>query len=306
MDSEPITTLSRREFLAISGAGALASACGVSMGGGAGATPSRAGGRKYPIGIELYAVRRELAKDLPGTLRAVAGMGYEVVEFYAPYLAWTTPYARDVRAQLDDLGLQCRSTHNGFAALIPGEAMTKAIEINHILGSRYIIAASPPANTTTLDAWKRASGQLASASEQLKAYGLYAGFHDHRAEWVPLAGGLRPMDVIAANTGRDVVLQLDVGNCLEAGADPLAWINANPGRIRSMHVKDWTPGTAAEEKGFRVLLGEGAAPWRDILSAVESTGGIEYYLIEQEGSRYSEIETARRSLEIWKGMRKGA
>ncbi len=306
MDSGPITTLSRREFLAISGAGALASACGVSMGGGGGAAPSRAGARQYPIGIELYAVRRELAKDLPGTLRAVAGMGYEVVEFYAPYLAWTIPYARDVRAQLDDLGIRCHSTHNGFAALIPGEAMTKAIEMNHILGSRYIIAASAPANTTTLDAWKRASGQLASASEQLKAYGLHTGFHDHHAEWVPLAGGLRPMDVIAANTGRDVVLQLDVGNCLEAGADPLAWINANPGRIRSMHVKDWTPGTAAEEKGFRVLLGEGAAPWKDILAAVEATGGIEYYLIEQEGSRYPELETARRSLEIWKAMRKVA
>lgn len=306
MDSEPITTLSRREFLAISGAGALASACGVSMAGGAGAAPSRAGARQYPIGIELYAVRRELAKDLPGTLRAVAGMGYEVVEFYAPYLAWTIPYARDVRAQLDGLGIQCRSTHNAFAALIPGEAMTKAIEINHILGSRYIIAASAPANASTLDDWKRASAQLAAASEQLRAYGMHAGFHDHHAEWVPLAGGLRPMDVIAANTGPDVVLQLDVGNCLEAGADPLAWIKANPGRIRSMHVKDWTPGTAAEEKGFRVLLGEGAAPWSDILATAESTGGIEYYLIEQEGSRYSELETARRSLEIWKAMRKGA
>src|SRR5262245_33059952 len=60
--------------------------------------------KTYPIGLELYSVRRELARDLPATLRAVSQMGYQVVEFYAPYLGWTIPYAKDVRTQLDDLG----------------------------------------------------------------------------------------------------------------------------------------------------------------------------------------------------------
>ena len=62
---------------------------------------------RYPIGIELYGVRTELTKDLPGTLRRVAEMGYEAVEFYAPYFAWTLPYAKEVRTRLDDLGLRC-------------------------------------------------------------------------------------------------------------------------------------------------------------------------------------------------------
>jgi sugar phosphate isomerase/epimerase len=89
------------------------------------------------------------------------------------------------------------------------------------------------------------------------------------------------------------MLQLDVGTCLQAGSDPVAWIKANPGRIRSLHLKDWSSDPA---KGFKVLFGEGSADWKNIFAAAESVGGVEYYLLEQEGSRFSEIETARRCL----------
>lgn len=259
--------------------------------------------KSYPIGLELYSVRRELARDLPATLRAVSQMGYQVVEFYAPYLGWTIPYAKDVRTQLDDLGLRCYSTHNPSASLMPGDTRNKAIEINQVLGARHIIMASPPPNTATLDDWKRVSGQLTDASAQLAPHGLLAGFHNHRIEWNALDGGQRVMDVIATNTPPEFVLQLDVGTCLEAGQDPVAWIKAHPGRIRSVHLKDWAPGTDADEKGYRVLFGEGVAPWKEILAAAESTGGVEFYLMEQEGSRYSELETAQRCLATWRDMR---
>jgi sugar phosphate isomerase/epimerase len=92
------------------------------------------------------------------------------------------------------------------------------------------------------------------------------------------------------------MLQLDVGMCLEAGSDPVAWIRANPGRIRSIHCKDWSP-----NKGYAVLFGEGAADWKGIFEAAEAVGGVEYYLIEQEGSRYSELETAKKCLEAFRG-----
>ena len=263
----------------------------------------RADQKTYPIGIELYAVRRELARDLPATLRAVSKMGYQVVEFYAPYLQWTIPYAKDVRTQLDDLGLRCYSTHNPSSALLAADTMGKAIEINQVLGARHIIMASPPPNTATVEDWTRVSGQLTTASHQLEPHGLLAGFHNHKIEWLPVAGGQRVMDVLAANTPPEFVLQFDVGTCLEAGQDPVAWIRAHPGRIRSVHLKDWAPGSEADEKGYRVLFGEGIAPWKQILDAVESVGGVEYYLMEQEGSRFSELETAQRCLASWRKMR---
>ena len=231
-------------------------------------------------------------------------MGYAVVEFYAPYLGWTLPFAKQVRTQLDDLGLRCFSTHNSFGALTPGDVMTKAIELNQILGARHMILASPPADASGLEDWKRVSGQLATAASLLKPHGLLAGFHNHLVEWKSLGVGMRVMDVIAANTPPEFVLQLDVGTCLEAGVDPVAWIQANPGRIRSIHLKDWAPGTEADDKGFRVLFGEGIGPWQRIMAAAEAVGGVEFYLMEQEGSRYTELETARRCLGTWRSMRK--
>lgn len=258
--------------------------------------------RKHQIGIELYSVRGELARDLPNTLKTVAKFGYEVVEFFSPYFKWTPAYTKDVRSQLDDLGLRCYSTHNGFEAITPGENLAHTIELNQILGSRYVILASAPGGTSGVDGWKRLCEKLAVAVEQLKPHGLSAGFHNHHSEWAKLDNGQRIMEVIAANTPKEFVLQLDVGTCVEAGSDPVAWVKANPGRIKMMHLKDWAPGGRAEEKGYRVLFGEGVTPWKELMAAAESVGGLEYFLIEQEGSRFSEFETAQKCLENWKKM----
>ncbi|MDI1249734.1 MAG: sugar phosphate isomerase/epimerase [Lacunisphaera sp.] len=258
---------------------------------------------KIPVGLELYAVRGELARDLPGTLRQVAGMGYTAVEFYAPYFQWTTAYAQEVRKLMDELGLHCPSTHNGAESFAPGASLAKAIELNRILGSRILVMASPPKGTAGVEGWKNVCGGLTATMAQLRPHGLSAGFHNHQTEWAPLAEGMRIMDLIAANTPADFVLQLDVGTCVAAGQDPVAWIKAHPGRIRSIHLKDWAPGRAQEEKEFRVLFGEGTSPWTDIIAAVESVGGVECYLMEQEGSRFPEMETARRCLDSWRKLR---
>ena len=139
-------------------------------------------------------------------------------------------------------------------------------------------------------------------SEKLTPHGLSAGYHNHQAEWARLENGQRIIEVIAANTPKEFVLQLDVGTCEEAGADPVAWVKANPGRIKIMHLKDWAPGSQAEEKGYRVLFGEGVTPWKKLLAAAESVGGVECFLIEQEGSRLSEFETAKRCLDNYRVM----
>ena len=307
----PSSPRSRRQFVSTLGAATLAApllarAASSPSAKASPASPSSSpASRKKPyIGLELYSVRGELQRDLPSTLRTVAKMGYEVAEFFSPYLGWTFPYAKEVRTQLDDLGLRCLSTHNPAAALIDAGSMAKAIELNQILGSRYIISASPPRGVNGLDGWKRAAEQFSTASEQLKPHGLAAGYHNHASEWKPVAeSGPRIMDVLAANTPPEFALQLDVGTAVEAGADPVAWIQANPGRIKSVHVKDWAPGTKAEEKSFRVLFTEGVSPWKQIFAAAESVGGVEFYLMEQEGSRYSEFETAERCLATWRKFR---
>ena len=120
-----------------------------------------------------------------------------------------------------------------------------------------------------------------------------------QGRFVGRVDGKRPMDILASSTTKDVVLQLDVGTALEAGTDPVAWINSNPGRIKSMHCKDWSP-----NGGYAVVFGEGAAPWPKIFEAAESVGGIEHYLIEQEaGPADQQLQRAEKCFANWKRLR---
>jgi len=276
-------SVSRRCFLALAATAPLASAA-----------PQA---KRVPVGLELYSVREELKQDLMGTVRAVAKMGYEVVEFYAPYFRWTDSYAKDVRKLLDDLGIRCLSTHNDSQSFT-AENLPRAIEMNQIIGSKFIVMASA-GRVQGLDGWKTVAERLNQAAEKLKPQGLRTGYHNHQAEFRPV-DGRRPIEVIAENTGKEVVLQFDVGTCIEAGSDPVAWIDKNPGRIVSMHCKDWSPDPG---KGYKVLFGEGVAPWKKIFAAAEATGGIEYYLIEQEGSAYPPLETVERCLATFRKLR---
>ncbi len=272
----PSQTLSRRSFLAFSAtlpwafsARALAS---------------------IPVGLELYSVRNELKQNLEATVRAVAQMGYQGVEFYAPYFEWSENQTKQTRKLLDDLGIRCFSTHNDSSFLSP-EKISRARDMNLILGSKYVVMASAKPKPGP-DGWKAVADSLNVAADELEASGLKAGYHNHQREFTP-DGSQRPIEILAKNTKPSVMLQLDVGTCLEAGSDPVAWIRANPGRIRSLHCKDWSPDPA---KGYAVLFGEGSADWKNIFEAAETAGGVEYYLVEQEGSRFSELETAERCL----------
>jgi len=284
------SNFSRRSFLAMSAALPWAF-----RGFASGMAPSSS----IPVGLELYSVREALKKDPEGTVRAVAQMGYQCVEFYAPYFEWSDAQAKQMRKVLDELGIHCYSTHNGLDNF-GADKIGRAGELNQILGSKYMVLAwSDP--KTDMDGWKALAEKLNAAADTLQPAGMKVGYHNHDAEWKAV-DGKRPMDILASGTKPSVMLQLDVGTCLEARADPVEWIRANPGRIRSIHCKDWSP---APDLGYKVLFGEGKADWKGIFNAAENGGGVEFYLIEQEGSRYPELETAKRCLEAYRAMRGG-
>ena len=246
-----------------------------------------------PIGLELYSVRDELQKDTEGTVRAVAQMGYQCVEFYSPYFDWTEPQAKSMRKLLDDLGIHCYSTHNS-EEYFSKDKISKARDLNLTLGTKYMVMASSNPKPG-IDGWKAIADELNSAADFLAPAGLKTGYHNHQPEF-KTEDGVRPIEILAKNTKPSVMLQLDVGTCLNSGGDPVAWIRSNPGRIRSIHLKDWSSDPA---KGYQVLFGEGDAKWKEIFAAAESVGGVEYYLLEQEGSRFGELETAKRCLEAY-------
>jgi sugar phosphate isomerase/epimerase len=276
-------TLSRRSFLALSAMLPWA-------------LKARAAASSIPVGLELYSVREALKTDLEGTVRAVAQMGFQCVEFYAPYFDWTEAQTKQMRKLLDDLGIRCYSTHND-EKFFSAENINRARDMNLMLGAKYMVLAYTEPKSGP-DGWRGIADELNGAAEKIEPSGLKVGYHNHQAEWKAVEG-VRPMEVLAKNTKPSVMLQLDVGTCVDAGADPVAWIRANPGRIHSLHLKDWSPDPAV---GYKALFGEGSADWKNIFAAAESVGGVEYYLLEQEGSRFGELETAKRCLAAYKAV----
>src|SRR6266446_2432709 len=120
-------TLSRRSFLAFSAMLPWA--------------VSARAAKSIPLGLELYSVREELKKDPEATVRAVAQMGYQGVEFYAPYFEWSVSQTKQMRRILDDLGIRCFSTHND-GSYLNKEKIGRTRAMNLILGSKYVVLAS--------------------------------------------------------------------------------------------------------------------------------------------------------------------
>jgi len=130
---------------------------------------------------------------------------------------------------MDDTGIRCNSTHNDAKNFRP-EGLRKAIDYNWALGATYVVMASS-GDVAGLDGWKRVGETLTQAMEKLRPAGLRAGYHNHQAEFL-LVEGKRPIEVIAANTPKDVMLQFDVGTCVEVATT--RWRGSTPIRGASI------------------------------------------------------------------------
>src|SRR5213082_1497631 len=141
-------SICRREFLKTTAAVAVAATTPGDL-----FAAGEYGGNKIPFGLQLYSVRNECAKDLDGTVAAVAKMGYKAVEF-AGY------YGRDaaaLRKLLDDVGLKCCGTHIGLDTLL-GDNLPKTVEFNQTLGNKFLIVPSLSGKyTKSRQGWEEAA-----------------------------------------------------------------------------------------------------------------------------------------------------
>jgi sugar phosphate isomerase/epimerase len=246
---------------------------------------------KVPIALQLYSVRADCKNDLPGTLATVSRMGYKGVEF-ADYYGRN---AKELRRMLDDNGLKAMSTHIMLDEMM-GDKLGPTIEFNQIIGNPRLTCrwANP---TKTIQPWYEIARNLNEIAEQLKRHGMNVGFHNHPHELVAVEGKV-PLDVILDNTTRDVTMQLDLGSVMKSGADPIDYLRHCPGRARTMHVKDYSP------TNDKPLIGEGVANFKEIFRLAETTGGVEWYIVEQETYPYPPLESVDRCLKTMHAMGK--
>ena len=248
---------------------------------------------RIPIALQLYSIRHECEKDLPGTLKAVAEMGYEGVDF-AGYYGYDAP---TIRAMLDNLGLKVAGCHTGLDTLL-GDELPKTVEFNRILGNKFLIVPGlPEPYRSSRAAWRKTADLFNEIAAKLKPEGMFTGYHNHHIEFTPLDGEL-PWDTFFGNTVPEVVMQIDLGNALHGGADPVAFLKRYPGRARTVHLKEYS---ATNDKA---LIGEGDVDWDAVFTLCEADGVTEWYIVEQESYAYPPLECVDRCLQALKAMGK--
>ncbi|MDB6023351.1 MAG: Inosose dehydratase [Pedosphaera sp.] len=260
-----IPALSKREFLKLGGAGMLACLA---------ARPAQllaAEKKKIPVGLQLYSVRKECAKDLDGTLAEVAKIGYQGVEFAGYY----GREAKQLRKLLADTGLKCCGTHISLETL-QGDALARTIEFNQTIGNPFLIVPGlPDKYTKSRQGWLDAAEIFNGLADELKPHGMRVGYHNHNIEFKPLDGEL-PEDTFFGHTKKEVVMQFDTGNGMEGGGDAMIFLAKYPGRAASIHAK------AYSKKEPTAVMGDDELPWKDIFNLCETTAGTEWYIIEYE------------------------
>jgi len=248
--------------------------------------------RDIPVGLQLWTVKTECAKDFPGTIAKVAKMGYAGVEFAGYY----ERSAKDVRKMLDDNGLKCCGTHTQLNTLT-GDNLAKTIEFNKVIGNKYLIVSSLDQKThTTKAAWLETAKVFNELSAKLKPEGMMTGYHAHAWDFKSIQGEI-PWDIFFSNTSKDVIMQIDTGNAMQGRADPVAYLKKYPGRAVTIHLKEYSA------KNPKALIGEGDVKWQGVFAACESTGRTQWYIIEEESGEYPPLEAAEKSLKNYKKLR---
>jgi len=248
---------------------------------------------RIPIALQLYSVRADCQRDLPGTLAAVAKMGYEGVEFAGYY----ERSAAELRRMVDDLGLKVAGTHIGLETLL-GDEFARTVEFNQGLGNKFLIVPGlSRERTNSRAAWLETARVFNEIADKLKPLGMYTGYHNHHTEFTALEGEL-PWDTYFGNTKQEVVMQCDNGNALHGGCDINPFIAKYPGRALTVHCKEYS------KTNRNAILGEGDIAWEEFFRMCESVGKTQWYIVEQETYAFPPLECVERCLKALKGMGK--
>jgi sugar phosphate isomerase/epimerase len=255
----------------------------------AAATPKMFAAERRQVGVQLYTVRDQAEKDLPGTLKAIREIGYREVE---PYWNIYNHPAKELAKLLADNGLTAPSGHfdyDGFA--------TK-LDYAQELGMKYMVCPMLPKSMwNSLDGFKRGADQFNQWGSELKKRGMKFAFHDHNYEFKPL-GKTNGFDTILSNTDPKLVsIEMDCYWITQAGLDPVKMMNEHRDRIRMLHLKDRKPGfptsqTLNEAAGHFTEIGNGTINWKAVLAAAKKNN-IDYMFVEQDESDRNPIDGLR-------------
>jgi sugar phosphate isomerase/epimerase len=244
------------------------------------------------IALQLYTLRSEMSSDFVGTLRRVAGLGYQGVEF-AGYGGLT---AGDMKRLLDELGLVAAGSHVGLARL--EGALDDEIAYASAIGLRDIaLPVMPEGRRETLNDFRRLADFLNATGERCRAGGLRLSYHNHAFEFARFDGAYA-LDRLLAWTDPAVVFwEPDVYWIARAGEDPVAYLRKYADRCPLVHIKD----VADDAERSFAEVGAGTLDFEALFAAAPNA---DWYVVEQDRTKGPAIDSARISIENLRGWSK--
>ncbi len=288
---------SRREFLA-GAAAAFAAAPFASV-------PALAQ-RHLLLGLQLYTVRADLAKDYEGTLKLVKAAGVRKVQANLTMSGRTSQQQRKI---YDEMGFIWDSIHASGDALRNNAQATideaKAAGIKNITCSfplyptdRAVIMAGP-----TVDDWKKNIDTFNTIGGLCKKSGLTFGYHNHNLEFRKI-GDVVPYDLLIKEADPALVsMEMDIGWVASSGADPVAYLTKYPKRYSAVHIKDLKSVGIPNVNGKMdsAIIGKGIIDWNKVLPAIKKSSVTSAYLELEEPYDPSPIGMVQQSAAFLKG-----
>jgi sugar phosphate isomerase/epimerase len=253
------------------------------------------GANGFPVGIQLYMVNADLAKDPAGTLKKIAQIGYSEVET----AGWGALSAAQFRDMLRDAGLRAPSAHLGFGRGDTGKLLDDA----NTIGAEYVVSSLLPPNeiqdffknidSTSADDFRRIAAKANEIGQKAKAAGLKYAYHNHNFEFRDLGDGKTGYDILLQETDPSLVkFEADCGWMKVAGKDPIDYLKRHGDRIAMLHIKDFKNITKpvatfksimarSPDMPISTELGRGSIDLKPIVEA-GLRAGVAHMFVEQE------------------------
>ena len=277
------------------------------------AAEAKTGPLGKPIGLQIYTVRDAAAKDLPGTLRAVADIGYREIEL----AGIPATSATDLSKILNDLGLSAPSMHASMADLQTG--LQARIDYAKTLGTRYLVCSFPwtadsrfrngalsIASGITLDDWKWNADRLNKIGAVAAKAGLSCGYHNHNMEFRSYDGVVAYDELLRLTDPKLVTMEMDLAWVVTAGVDPLKYLRKHADRISMLHVKEVRKDLRMSTDKLEAQtteVGSGKIDWQQLFGAMDPER-IRHYFVEQENFERSSLEAVRISFDYLRSIAK--
>jgi sugar phosphate isomerase/epimerase len=242
---------------------------------------------KKPLGFQVWTVKDQLIKDFAGTLKMMAGLGYQSVEMCSPpgyessgFGPLMSMKAKEMKKIVEDAGLILQSTHYGFGEL--KENLNDRMDFALESGQKQMICSSfgLPEDAKMSD-WMKAVDELNEIGSKTKKAGIQIGFHNHHTEFEKLEGKLI-YDALMEHFDPELVkMQFQVA-VISIGYKAADYFKKYPGRFISAHLADWS---TSEKK--QVPIGQGVVDWKELFAAADKCG-VKNYFVEMDPETFKD------------------